>query len=447
MKGAPKATAPGTTLMTSLHGLTLFTRTLAAAASLAVAGRAWADAGGDELRLAIILTRHGVRSPLQSGDSMAPLASQAWPKWEVGPGIQTPRGNLLIAFLGDYYRTRFVGAGLLSGDPAKDAPVVFVRADNDQRTLETGRILGKALTQVGDPGVHAVAEGTPDPLFEPLKAGVGRPDPSLAVASVLGRLGGDPTNIERANAPLFAELKGVLFGPPGVAPEGSVFNEASGVVPSERDYLVKITGPLMAAVRCTDSFILEYTDGKPASDVGWGRVDGRVIADLLALHDLYFDLTQRTLYPAQVEGSNLASHIIDTLEQAAVGESVTGALGPPGERVVVIVGHDTNIANIGGLLGMNWIVPGTQANPTLPGGALLFELWRRGGPGGAYFVRASYVAQTPDQMREAAATPPATSPIFIPGCSGADPSFDAPLASFVRQARRVIDPAFIAAEP
>jgi 4-phytase/acid phosphatase len=100
---------------------------------------------------------------------------------------------------------------------------------------------------------------------------------------------------------------------------------------------------------------------------------------------------------------------------------------------------------------MNWCVAGSQFNPTLPGGALVFELWKRGGQENAYFLRTSYVAQTLEQMREATPlsleTPPARAPIFIPGCGGAGRDFDAPLDAFVRQARRVIDPAFIAPEP
>ena len=68
-----------------------------------------------------------------------------------------------------------------------------------------------------------------------------------------------------------------------------------------------------------------------------------------------------TFYPAQVNGSNLASHIIDTLEQGALGQPVPDALGPAGERVVVIAGHDSNLAAVGGtLFGMNWWLPGTQ---------------------------------------------------------------------------------------
>jgi len=410
-----------------------------------------ADSGttGDELRLAIILTRHGVRAPLLSNEAMASLASQPWPKWEVPPAIQTPHGNMLIAFMGDYYRTRFVDAGLLSGDPAKDGPLVYLRADNDQRTIETARILGKALVQTGEPDVHSLPDGTKDPLFRAEVADVGHPDRELAAAAIRGRLGGDPSNIDRAYATQIAELKGILYGPGG-PPADSPFNAPTTVAAGEGDRFLKISGPLLAAERCTDAFILEYTDGKPANEVGWGRVDGKVITDLLGLHDLVFDLVDRTYYLAQVQASNLASHIIDTMEQATLGQPVPGAIGPAGERVLVLVGHDSNQAEIGGLLGLNWWIPGSQMDPTFPGGALVFELWKHGGQD-SYFIRVSYVAQTLDQMRDGsplnADNPPARAPIYIPGCSGPGPGYDAPLASFVRQARKVIDPSFIAQEP
>jgi 4-phytase/acid phosphatase len=415
------------------------------------AGRAGPEASGDQLRLVIILSRHGVRSPLATNEAMARYAPQPWPKWDVAPGIQTAHGNKLIALMGDYYRARFAKDRLLSGDAAADGPLVFVRTDNDQRTIETGRILWKAFVPVGEPDVHAVPEGTVDPLFRPLDAQVGHPDPALAMAAVLGRMGADPRSVERAYAAQLDELRGVLRGT-GAGPSAPSELDAPTTVTSGKNYFpVSLNGPLTAALTCTDYFLLEYTEGMPSSDVGWGRVDGKVMTEMLKLHELYFDLTQRTFYLAQIGASNLASHIVDTMEQCALGQSIPGALGPSGERIVVLVGHDTNIASMGGLLGMNWCVPGTQLNPTLPGGALVFELWSRGGQGSAFFVRTSYVAQTLEQMREATPlsleTPPARAPIFIPGCGGSEHDFDAPLDSFVRQARRVIDPAFIAPEP
>jgi 4-phytase / acid phosphatase len=414
---------------------------------------AWAPGAdtADQLILSVILTRHGVRSPLQTNEALASLAAQPWPTWEVAPGIQTPHGNALIAAMGDYYHQYLAEAGALTGDPSVDGPHLFIRADNDERTLETGRILGKSLVLVGEPEVHALPEGRVDPLFQPVKAQLGHPNAALGIAAVLGRMGGDPRRVDAACATQLALLKGVLYGPGGAPAGSAAFDGPTTVVPGSPNSVVGLAGPLRSAVQCIEALTLEFADGMPASDVGWGRVDERVLTDLLALHGLYFDLTQRTFYPAQVQGSNLASHLIDTLEQGALGLPVPGALGPVGERVVVLVGHDTNIANLGGMLGLDWWLPGTQANPVLPGGALVFELWRHGSEANAAFVRVSYVGATLAQLRAGTAlslnAPPARSPIFVPGCSAEAPGYAAPLAAFVRTARHVIDPAFISEEP
>src|SRR5580698_8196896 len=172
-------------------------------------------AHADELKLAIILTRHGVRSPLQSNEALAAFSAQPWPKWETPPGIQTPHGNQLIALMGDYYRARFQRSGLLSGDPAVDGPLVYIRADNDQRTIETARILGKALVSIGEPEVHSPPKGEGDPLFRAYRAHVGHPNTDLAAAAVLGRMGGNPANVERAYATQLEELDAIRFGPGG----------------------------------------------------------------------------------------------------------------------------------------------------------------------------------------------------------------------------------------
>jgi 4-phytase/acid phosphatase len=408
------------------------------------------SARADELKMVIILSRHGVRAPLQTPEKLAPYAAQAWPKWEVAPGIQTPRGDELIGLMGAYYKARFQKEGLLTGDPAVDGPLVYIRADNDERTIATAKIIGKALGAPDGVDAHAFPEGQEDPLFRPFKAKVGKPNFEVASAAILGRVGGNLSNLDRAYATQYAELNTVLFGPNANPGQIYIVSGESSIETGSGSYLTTVKGPLLVAEKCIDSFILQYCDNMPMSDVGWGRLDGKTLTDLLSLHEAFFDLADRTFYVAQLEGSNLASHIVDTLEQGAQADSVPGAIGPSGEKVLVLGGHDSNIAAVGGLFGMNWVVPGTQMNPLLPGGALVFELWKRGEAPGSFYVRTSYVTQTLEQLRSATPltldAPPARAPISIPGCGGVAPDFETPLASFVRQARKVIDPAFIAPE-
>ncbi len=64
------------------------------------------------------------------------------------------------------------------------------------------------------------------------------------------------------------------------------------------------------------------------------------------------------------------------LQQAVTGKQVPGALGELGDRAVILVGHDTNLANIAGMLNLNWLIDGRR-DDTPPGGALVFELWEQ----------------------------------------------------------------------
>lgn len=145
--------------------------------------------------------------------------------------------------------------------------------------------------------------------------------------------------------------------------------------------------------------------------------------------------------------SNLLDHIRTTMEQSVTGKSVPGALGKPGDRLVVLVGHDTNIVTIAGALNIDWVLDG-RVDDSPPGGALIFELWRPRA-GGEPFVRVAFTTQTLDQMRKAepltTANPPAEAPIFVPACSRQDLSCS--WSGFSAALRQVIDPAWVSALP
>jgi 4-phytase/acid phosphatase len=133
------------------------------------------------------------------------------------------------------------------------------------------------------------------------------------------------------------------------------------------------------------------------------------------------------------------------MEQAVKNSSVPGSLGEVGDRVLIVVGHDTNISNIAGLLGISWLLDGYPPDDTPPGGALVFELWLQAQ--GEMAVSTYYVAQSADQMRKLAPlrldSPPLKSPIFVPGCSTADQKMTCPWKAFQHTIESAIDPAFV----
>ena len=180
-----------------------------------------------------------------------------------------------------------------------------------------------------------------------------------------------------------------------------------------------------------------------ASNVGWGCVDGDKLRSLIELHTAASDYTQRTTVIARMQASNLLDHVRRAIEQSVTGKPISGAPDMPSDRALFLIGHDTNLTNIAGLLNLTWIVDGRR-DDTPPGGALIFELWKTHATG-SYSVRTYYSAQSLEQMRSASSLtlgdPPQRVPLFLPGCSEQDYSCSWP--SFLMTLNQAIDQRYV----
>jgi 4-phytase/acid phosphatase len=380
------------------------------------------------LKYVVIISRHGVRSPTDKIGALNQYSAKPWPQWSVPPGYLTEHGAKLMTLFGAYDRELFAKEGLFAAQGCADAAQVSVIADSDQRTRETGKALAAGMFPGCNIDVKALAEGTHDPLFHSLEAGVGHGDKAVATASIAGRIGNNPAGLAEAYRPQLQVLEEVLLGckpgPACAAAHSSLFDIPSSISPGKGDHLVDLRGPLGTAATMAENLLLEYTEGMDASQVGWGRVDANKLRELMQLHTANAELERRTSYIAVAGSSNLLRHILDSMQRAASGRPVAGALGKPEDRLLILVGHDTNLSNVSGALGLTWLIDG-RLDDTPPGGALMFELWQDRQTG-EYSVRTSYTAQTIEQMRSVASlstqNPPERVPVFVPGCSQADDS-------------------------
>ena len=107
---------------------------------------------------------------------------------------------------------------------------------------------------------------------------------------------------------------------------------------------------------------------------------------------------------------------------------------PAGAKLTLLVGHDTNLANIGGMLGIHWSLPSYL--PDLPARYIsnCCAVDKR--------VRVRFISQTPEQMRQTApldrAHPPEQAIASIEGCA-TSAGGTCPWTAFEALARKAID--------
>lgn len=407
----------------------------------------------EKLKFVLVLTRHGVRSPTWTNERLDEYAKMPWPKWDVAPGLLTPHGKTLMTEFGSYYRELFASEGLLANGGCSDAGRIYIDTDSDERTIETGRGLADGMMPGCGLEVHSLGEGVQDPLFH--SAGkVGKPDTDLALAAVAGRMGNAPEALLPAYQMQLESMQQVLSDCASLPCQAGAGKKSLLEIPAiltsgKGEHSAELKGPLNTGGTFAENFQLEYLEGMPAAQVGWGRVDEAKVRELMAIHAASSDLLQRTPYIARTQASNLLDHILRTLEQAQSQKKISGAIGDENAKAVFLVGHDTNLSNIAALLDAHWLIDGYQRDDAAPGGALVFELWSAsdGKDGGKDFVRVSYTVQSPEQMRSASrlsiATPPPKAVIFLSGCSVALRGSPCAWTAFKKAATSEIDPDFV----
>jgi 4-phytase/acid phosphatase len=407
---------------------------LLAATVVPVQAQASKKQSQDKLRFTLVLSRHGVRPPLTAASVLGLHSSSAWPEWEVPLGYLTPHGASAIRQMGAYMRLDLARKGLFPAIGCPGNSDIYLYADTQQRTILSTRNTFAALEPGCNlPPVHTIvtASGVDDPVFSPIPGTFPPPSEEAVAADRQAALGNNPAAFfSLAGNPELKELAAILVPDHAHSAAKPILNDPR---------------PLAAASPLIEDFLLEYTDGKPMAEVGWGRVDEPTLRRLMPLYVKGFGLVTRPSLTARTRSSNLVAHILDTLEQAAQTQPagpVRGAFGPVGARMVYLGGHDSDLSRIGGLFNLHWTVEGVT-DDTPPDSQIVFELWQNA-KSKQYTVRLFYRAQTFDQLRSSQALtlvrPPAKVDLTPPGCHASQPC---PFTAFDHAARALLDPAYI----
>ncbi|WP_199097659.1 histidine-type phosphatase [Dyella sp. ASV21] len=321
-----------------------------------------------ELRVRIVLMRHGVRSPTSAPSELSVYSREPWPTWPVAPGVLTEHGSEGLRALGLRYRQLLMADALWQGDCATLDRNVRVIADSTPRNRASGEALVRGLAPACNGRFQALPADTNNPLFHFGAKDEGKDD------------SGSMAPPRDWPPPAFDALQQVLLGCQDEAcltqamarGRRPLLDPAKAGDPSARAKALKTAGSL------SENLMLGYAQGFALSHVAWGRADGALIGQLITLHNLQFALAKKSMPAAAQMGSNLLSHMLATLQQAAGEKPVATPLAPASTRTVFLLGHDTNLANIGGLLDADWH-DARQPDDYPPGGALVLDLRRTHG--------------------------------------------------------------------
>lgn len=366
--------------------------------------RATAAAPADfKLQRVVMLMRHGVRPPTKEKVTPDGVADKPWPKWSVDYGELTQHGYDAVKLLGTWDRGNWATRGLLPATGCPGAHEVAVSASAKSRTQATARALVEGMAPGCSIDVSFPRDGQDDVEFHPIDAGAVPFNADDAYNATQEEVPADGMQgeVER-HAELFALLNRAFGCQAGNACD---LSKMPAAIQREDGDSPSVGDPFGIASTASQTFLLEYLEGMPMQDVAWGRLSREDIGKLLEFHTIKFQYEARTPYTAVRAASPLASRMLGAMEH--------------GPKLTVLVGHDTNIANLGGFLDLHWSLPDYPDDDPPPGGALGFEVLADAA--GKEYVRAFYRAQTMDQVRKLEKLTAANAPSYvylqIPGCA------------------------------
>ncbi len=344
----------------------------------------------------VLLMRHGVRAPLDGEVPPATRTGRPWARWNAPAEQVTPHGASALRALAKADRRWFAAAGLVAANGCPDPTALRLWTNSSPRTIASGEAYAAGFAPGCRITVGHRPEGSNDPIFEPLGAHPAAFEANRAVESI-NRYTGGAEALARRHAEGLKLLEQVLACP--AAPCSPV--DPSSVRASGDGHGIDLKGPIRAASGTAQVLMLQYLEGLPLAQVGWGRATPARLEALGAVHGALFDVFSRPPYMA-------AFQMAPTVDR--ITRDLTAADAP---KLDVLIGHDTNVAALAAVLGVSVKAPGFATNDPSPGGGIAIALVRA--PNGRPAVRLWYRSQSAADMR-AVRDRTVWTPLRLQGC-------------------------------
>ena len=349
-----------------------------------------------QLKEAVVLSRHNIRSPLSDSKSdLGRMTPHAWHKWSSGKSELTSRGGALETMMGQYFRKWAVDAGLFPENHFPSADDVNVTANSMQRCIATAQYFSSGFMPVGGITVnHRYTPSQMDPLFNPQLTKSSpefRAEAMKQIAAMGGKKGivGINENI-KPDYELMMEVLDVKESPMAKAndPKLKAFDNYNTEIVLDKwgEPSMKGGSALKELNSASDAFILQYYEAPDTLTAAFGHNLTRKDWERLAhVKDVYQDV----LFTAPVVATNVAKPLVQYMLEE---------LQSPTRKFTFLVGHDSNLSSVATALGIEeYEVPNAIEKKTPIGSKMVIEKFV--GPDGEEYADINLVYQSVDQLR------------------------------------------------
>ncbi len=311
----------------------------------------------------VILSRHNIRSPLVSKQSVLTRLTNSeyqWFQWEGAPSTLTAKGERLESRMGGFFREWLEKKDFLSRYSADQSSFRFY-ANAKQRCQLTARTFADALLPGLTPRVEMnVAFDTMDPVFNPQITKLSEGFVNQARQEIRTRFGEDLNAGASASFQLLESVIDITHSP--AYPDTSSFSQFPSSVSFKLNAEPALSGGLKMACSLSDALALQYYEEPDAKKAAFGKtLTEEDWVSITSITQRYEDI----LFSAPSVSLNVAHPLLQTLLSEMQNE----------KRIFsFLCGHDSNILSVLSALDVQVEdLPGSIEKRTPIGCKLIFE--------------------------------------------------------------------------
>ena len=346
-----------------------------------------------QLKEAVVLSRHNIRSPLSDSKSdLGRMTPHQWTVWSAPKSELTLRGGAVETMMGQYFRKWAEDAGLFPENHQPSADDVNVQANSMQRCIATAQYFTSGFMPVGGVEVnHRYVPSKMDPLFNPQLTKVSPEFVAIAMKQIAEQ--GGKNGIRGISEQLRPDYELII-----------------DVLDVDKSPMTKDNDPKLKALDNYDTefvfeqfrepglksgsalktlngaFILQYYEEPDTLKAAFGHKLTRADWERLAhIKDVYQD----ALFTAPIVAVNVARPLI---------QYIYDELRSPDRRFTFLVGHDSNLSSVATALGVEpYELPAAIEKKTPIGSKIVVEKFE--GKDGKTYADINIVYPTLEQLR------------------------------------------------